>query len=111
MSDNGNTFLGLLVGTAVGATIGILFAPERGSETRRWIADEASRNRDLVVDKASELKHNIGSTLVEKKGSLNEQVESIVSDASYKAEDIITTLENKLSELKLKNKNLQKKSV
>jgi hypothetical protein len=34
----------------------------------------------------------------------------LVSDVSYKAEDVITTLEKKLAELKAKNKKLQKTS-
>ncbi len=38
-------------------------------------------------------------------------VESIVSSASYKADDIITALESKLKDLKEKNKKLQKNQV
>ncbi|WP_179346149.1 YtxH domain-containing protein [Winogradskyella ursingii] len=110
MSDNGNTFLGVLAGTAIGAALGILFAPDRGSETRRRIAEEAAHGRDVVVDRASEIRNNIGNTLANQKGNLEDQVESIVSNASYKAEDVITTLEAKLKDLKQKNKNLQKKT-
>jgi hypothetical protein len=44
----------------------------------------------------------------EKKVSLEDQVESIVSDVSYKTEDVITTLEKKLAELKKQNKKYQK---
>ena len=42
---------------------------------------------------------------------LETQLESVMSNVSYKAEDVITTLERKLSELKEKNKHLQKNTV
>jgi hypothetical protein len=43
-----------------------------------------------------------------KRASLNEEIESLVTDASYKAEDVISSLEKTLADLKKKNKNLQK---
>jgi hypothetical protein len=35
-------------------------------------------------------------------------MEGLLSDVSYKADDVITALEEKLAELKAKNKKLQK---
>ncbi len=110
MSNNGNTVLGILAGTAIGATLGILFAPDKGSVTRQRIADEAALAKAKAKVKASELRDAVGDKISTHKENLDHQVESIVSNASYKAEDVITTLEAKLKELKLKNKNLQKKS-
>ena len=110
MSNNGNTVLGILAGTAVGAVLGILFAPDKGSETRRKIAEEAAAKRDVMAAKASELRDTVGHSIASHKQTLDHQVESIVSNASYKAEDVINTLETKLHELKLQNKKLQKKA-
>lgn len=110
MSNNGNTVLGILAGTAVGAVLGILFAPDKGSNTRQRIADEANLAKDKIAEKAIDIKDRAASTLVSSKSTLDDQVESIVSNASYKAEDVITTLENKLKVLKDKNKKLQKTS-
>ena len=106
--SNNSSVLGLLAGTAIGAVLGVLFAPDKGSITRQKIADEANATKDMLSESAYDLKDRVVSTVVAKKATLDEKVESIVSDASYKAEDVITTLENKLSELKLKNKKLQK---
>ncbi|MBR9847185.1 MAG: YtxH domain-containing protein [Algicola sp.] len=115
MSNNSNTILGILAGTAIGATLGVLFAPDKGSATRQRIADEAYLQKerladsagdlkDRVISEATNLKDKVSSTVGDKKQTLEEQVDSLMSDASYKADDVITKLELKLKQLKEKNK-------
>jgi len=108
MSKGSSAIFGLLTGTAIGATLGILFAPDKGVVTRQRIAEEAISTKDKLAESATELKERATSTYFNKKDTLENQVESIVSNASHKAEDVITTLEAKLKELKEKNKKLQK---
>ena len=110
MSDNSNTFLGVLTGTIIGAALGILYAPDKGINTRRRIAEESIKAKDDVVNKVSHITDNLSNAISNHTHTLEEQVESIVSNASHKAEDVITTLESKLAELKKKNRNLQKTS-
>ena len=38
-NHNGNTLLALVTGVAIGAGVGILFAPEKGTKTRSKIKD------------------------------------------------------------------------
>ena len=108
MSNSSNTILGLLAGTVIGATLGILFAPDKGEETRRRISEEALAAKDKMAERASEIKTQVSSTVTDKRESLDTQLENVVSNVSHKAEDVITTLEKKLKELKEKNKKLQK---
>lgn len=108
MSNTSNTLLGILTGAIAGAAIGILYAPDKGVNTRKKIADGAIDYKDTIVEKASEIKDSVMKAASEKKISLEDQVESIVSDVSYKTEDVITTLEKKLAELKKQNKKYQK---
>ena len=46
-------FLGMLIGVAVGAAVGLLLAPERGVTTRRIVSDAASSTRDKITGVAS----------------------------------------------------------
>ncbi|SNR14957.1 YtxH domain-containing protein [Tenacibaculum jejuense] len=117
--DN-NNIAGVLLGVVAGAGLGILFAPDKGSKTRKKIKEGAVSAKDTlvneantisneIVNKAENLSDNISEVINSKKNTLEDKLESIVSDASYKTDDIITNLEEKLKILKAKNKKLQTK--
>lgn len=118
-NNSSNTIVGILAGTAIGATLGILFAPDKGINTRQRISDEALAAKDRITESALAAKENIANramhlkdrvveSVATKKLTLDEQVEQIVSDTSHKADDVITTLEKKLADLRAKNKQFQK---
>jgi gas vesicle protein len=108
MGKESSTLLGILAGTALGATLGILFAPDKGSNTRQLIADQAQSAKEKMQEGALHMRDKVAETVSSKKETLDQQVNNIVSDVSHKTEDVITALENKLSELKAKNKKYQK---
>ncbi|WP_233897357.1 YtxH domain-containing protein [Tenacibaculum piscium] len=119
-NENNNNILGVLTGIAIGAGLGILFAPDKGSKTRTKIAEgaiaakdtvetEAAHLKDTVVEKAETLKDSVADTLHSKASTLEEKLDVIVSDVSYKADDLISNLEEKLKILKDRNKKLQTK--
>lgn len=106
-NNSSNTLIGILAGTAIGATLGILFAPDKGVNTRHRIAEETTAAKDRLATGAIHLKDRVVETVAAKRGTIEEQVEHMVSDVSYKTEDVITALEKKLSQLKDKNKKFQ----
>ncbi len=58
MSNGSNgfkTFLSFLAGTVVGATLGILFAPKSGKETRQDIKEAFQNVGDEVKEKAAKV--------------------------------------------------------
>lgn len=48
---NGKAVLAVLAGVAAGAAIGMLFAPDRGSDTRQKIAKKSEDLADALNDK------------------------------------------------------------
>ena len=61
MKDSAKLLTALVTGAAVGAVIGLLFAPEKGSYTRRKIANSAERLAGTTKDRAEEVLDNIKS--------------------------------------------------
>ena len=96
-TKNGNSILALLAGAAIGVGLGILFAPDKGSKTREKIKEGLDDLKDETKEKFSKTK-----------GELKDTVEDLLSHSSYKAEEAITFLEEKLAELKKHNAKLQK---
>ena len=47
--------LGFAAGAAIGAALGILFAPDKGTETRRRIAEKGNDVADSIKDRFSGL--------------------------------------------------------
>lgn len=110
MNNSGNTFLGIVAGTALGAAMGVLFAPDKGSKTRKMIAEEAENTKTKVSTHASDLADTIAKKVNVKKGTIEEQLESIAADATYKSEEVIDALEKKLEVLKTKNRHYRKEA-
>lgn len=107
-NKKGNSAVAFIVGAAIGAGIGILFAPEKGSKTREKLKDNFD---DLKIDfnnKLAGYEEDIRATLSDSKTDLKDTVENLLSSSSYKAEEAITFLEEKLAELKKQNAKLQK---
>ncbi|HCY40597.1 MAG TPA: hypothetical protein DHV48_04475 [Prolixibacteraceae bacterium] len=49
--SSGKLFLGVLAGLAAGAVLGILFAPDKGTETRKKIVEKGEDYVDEVKEK------------------------------------------------------------
>lgn len=105
---NGNGIIALLAGAAIGVGIGILFAPHKGSKTRAKIKDKYNDLKDQAQSKFEFFDEETKERFVETKEELKFKIENLLSDTSYKAEEAITFLEEKLAELKKQNAKLQK---
>lgn len=54
MKDSGKVVAALLAGLAAGAVLGVLFAPEKGTETREKINDSLADLGDALKERAEE---------------------------------------------------------
>lgn len=60
---NSDVALGILAGLAVGTVLGVLFAPAKGSETRKKIAEKGSDLKNLITDCSSQLEEKLTQTM------------------------------------------------
>jgi gas vesicle protein len=94
MSNRNAVGLALLAGVAIGAGIGILMAPEKGTKTREKLKEGYDDAKKGLKDKYDAVKNKIASQDAE--GAF----ENIVTDLDGKSADVITFLEQKLAALK-----------
>jgi gas vesicle protein len=53
--NTGKIITGVLIGAAVGAVLGVLFAPDKGSATRKKISQKANDFSDSIKEKFTDL--------------------------------------------------------
>jgi gas vesicle protein len=70
MNNTGKILTALGIGIAAGAVLGILFAPDKGSETRKKIADKGRKLSEAVKEKIAEGK--------DKLNGLKKEVEEVI---------------------------------
>lgn len=109
MSNNtGNTLLAVLSGAAIGAVVGILFAPDKGTNTREKIKDGLQDAKKDWNHRFENITEELKSKFSNTKNDFEENYNELVSNMSHKTEDVITFLEKKLAELKEQNAKFQK---
>ncbi|MDD2674824.1 MAG: YtxH domain-containing protein [Flavobacterium sp.] len=109
MSNNtGNTLLAVLAGVAIGAGLGILYAPDKGSKTRGKLKDGFDDAKNDLQNKFDTVSSQLNDKLTTAKFNLEDSYEDLVSNMSHKTEEVISFLEDKLAELKRQNAKFQK---
>lgn len=87
---SGKILLGILAGTAAGAMLGILFAPDKGSVTRRRIVEKGEDYVDAVKDKFDELLGDITDRYEKAK----EEITDFAKQGKAKVEGEIANVKN-----------------
>jgi len=81
--NTGKLIVGIFAGVAVGAALGVLFAPNKGSVTRKKISRKGSDMTEDLHDKFSELIE----TLTSKFEDLKAEAAHMADKVSRKAKD------------------------
>ena len=71
MNTSSKILLGFVAGAAIGGALGILLAPDKGSETRRRIVEKGSELGDSINDFGETVKEKFNDVVDGVKGSFN----------------------------------------
>ena len=87
--SSGKILLGVLAGIAVGATLGILFAPDKGSKTRKKIREKG----DEYADELGEKFNDFISSVSEQFEKVKEETTRIAKKGKRKAEETVDAID------------------
>lgn len=89
--STGKVIVGTMAGLAVGTVLGILFAPDKGSVTRKQIMDKGNDCVDGLKSKYKEL----ADTVKEQFESIKGEISDLTADVKSKYEDAKTNASNR----------------
>ncbi len=102
MSKNsGSSLLAFLIGAAAGSIIGILYAPDKGSNTRDKLSYRLHKYRQSLEELIDDLINDEASAFSEAKSNS----EQVVNDAREKAERLLEDVDELLSHINKKSDN------
>ena len=97
MSNKSNTLLAFLMGAATGAIFGILYAPDKGSNTRDKLSYRLDKYKKMLEDMLEDLidgKDEIPSSKAKTEG------EKVINDAKEKAEKLLEDVDSLIGHMK-----------
>jgi len=83
--NSGKVLLGVLAGVAIGATLGILFAPDKGSTTRKKIAKKSDDYANELEVRFNEFIEGI----TRKYQNVKEEATQMAEGGKHKAESFV----------------------
>jgi len=78
MKSTGSFIIGLLSGAAIGAAIGLLYAPENGKATRDKLSEKANGLKEDLDERFEELKDYVNDSIGDMKEKVVEMKEKVV---------------------------------
>lgn len=93
--SSGKIILGTLAGIAIGTTLGILFAPEKGCVTRKKIKDQSNDYADGLKKKLNNLKDDVKEqfkNIKQDMGELSDQSKTMYGETKDSIKNEINTV-------------------
>jgi gas vesicle protein len=98
MSKNGgNTLMAFLAGAAVGAILGILYAPDKGSNTREKLSFQLDKYKKLLEDYLSQV---VEGREAPQATEAKAQGQKVVNEAQDKAQRLLDDVDELLEQIR-----------
>ena len=98
MSKSSRSFWAFVVGAAAGAVVGILYAPDKGENTRNKLYYQLNKYRDQLKQLINDIVD--GKEVIET--SAKTEGKKVVQDAKIKAEKLLEDVEKMMTQIKAK---------
>lgn len=83
-------------GALAGAAVALLFAPEKGRETRSWLSYQLERTREILADLTESL---VTSRTDEGPSSARAEGQKVIRDAKDKAEQLLGDVDQLINQI------------
>jgi gas vesicle protein len=98
MSKSSRSFWAFVVGAAAGAVVGILYAPDKGENTRNKLYYQLNKYRDQLKQLINDIVD--GKEVIET--TAKSEGKKVVQDAKIKAEKLLEDVEKMMTQIKSK---------
>ncbi|MNJ89067.1 YtxH-like protein [compost metagenome] len=99
-NSTGNIMIALLAGAVIGAGVGILLAPDKGSATRQKLKDNLGKGKDNLMDKYQELAQLLHRKAENAGEDIGDFLDNAIKSGAHEKDELISLLEEKLTQLK-----------